>query len=130
MCLNGLKYWIYIYIYIYIYEFSEANHPFLESILKNIANIAIDLYNGVPIYSKQLKSPIDRISCTTGPGIFTHSILEVINFNKNITYRACRRDFNRYKAICKMVRNRDNPHHYSKHNLFSNTNAKHLNVII
>eukprot|EP01041_Mallomonas_annulata_P003231 gene3231-6393_t len=95
--------------------FSEAKHSFLKQTLENIVEI-IEL----EYYRKSVLLPnlpiVHEILCVTGPDLFTHSIIEVIQrLQMNVSYRTCNKEWRFFKGHAKMIRNKNVPGHYSKY---------------
>mmetsp|Transcript_5300 Transcript_5300/g.5446 ORF Transcript_5300/g.5446 Transcript_5300/m.5446 type:complete len:310 (+) Transcript_5300:315-1244(+) len=98
--------------YVQWFFFSEPGHPFLKRMMENIARLVELEYE----HKSALTPPdlFNKIICLTGPGVFTHSIMEVdTELNGNVSFRACGRHFNHYETQFKMLKNRQIPFHYS-----------------
>lgn len=95
---------------------SQAQHPFLSQVLTNIADLVQRLYTASPYLSADLTAPFFSLICTTGPGVFTASILEALEKQPDLPYRWAGDDFieygGRFKANNEMWNK--SPNHYSR----------------
>lgn len=99
--------------------FSQPRHPFLSRTLHNIVATISHLYHQKPFLSEEMKAPYFAVICSTGPGVFTASILEEIKANPTVSYRHAGIDFadygGRYKATNE-VWDKDKNHYSRKVN--------------
>lgn len=108
--------------------FSRPGHPLLRRILENFAEIVVLEYmQNSPTVGEYHTRLNQEIICTTGPMMFTYSIIEEIYHM--IKYNATYPDFlylgyaySLLDASMKMIKNKDIPHHYG--NIVFNRRSK------
>jgi len=99
--------------------FVEPGSPFMRRCLENLVEIIeLEYLRRSPVVGEFVTALNQKVICSTGPMLFTFSIIEEIyhmvknGTNPNMKYVGY--DFKLFNATMKMIRIRDTPHHYGK----------------